>query len=62
MFVDDNRGVDPASASSGTGRLQPITEARGDEVVPRTVYIPIYSTVRAVRDLGARRVRSSAAQ
>ena len=51
MVAYTRRGADPASAGSASERLQPVTNSPAGEVVRRTVYVPIYSSLYLGRDL-----------
>jgi len=51
VFAFNRRDADPASSGSAADRLQPITEAAGNGVVRRTVYVPIYSSLYLGRDI-----------
>jgi hypothetical protein len=45
------RGADPGSAGSATERLHPVTSGPTGDVVRRTVYVPIYSSLYLGRDI-----------
>jgi uncharacterized protein DUF3124 len=50
-FAYSRRGADQTSAGSAAERLQPVTNVGRHDVVRRTVYVPIYSSLYLGRDI-----------